>query len=73
MDLVPCTSSPFLVIRYKLLIDHDETKMPAEWYKDQGGQHKHMSLSVMLTDTVGNIVKPRSGIIHLILRFVSKL
>ena len=71
VELVPCTSSPFLVIRYKLLIDHDKTKMPAEWYKDQGGQHKHMTLSVFLTDTTENIVKPRGGIIHLVLRSVS--
>ena len=70
MDLVPCNSSPFLVIRYQLKVDHGLTEMPTEWYKDQGGMNKHMTLCVKLKDTEDKIVKPRSGIIHLILRFV---
>ena len=70
LNLVPCNSAPFLVIRYQLKIDHNTTNVPTEWYKDQGGMHKHMALYVKLTDTEGKIVKPRHGIIHLILRFV---
>ena len=67
---MPCTSAPFLVIRYQLKIDHQATNVPTEWYKDQGGMHKHMALYVKLTDTEGKLVQPRHGIIHLILRFV---
>ena len=45
--LPPAISTPIRVIRYQLQVTNT---LPGEWFKDQGGRDKHMSLHVQLQD-----------------------
>ena len=45
--LPPAISTPIRVIRYQLQITNT---LPTEWFKDQGGRDKHMSIHVQLQD-----------------------
>ena len=45
--LPPAISTPIRVIRYQLQVCNS---LPTEWFKDQGGRDKHMSLDVQLQD-----------------------
>ena len=45
--LPPAISTPIRVIRYQLQITNT---LPTEWFKDQGGRDKHMTIHVQLQD-----------------------
>ena len=55
-DVAPARSAPICVIRHKLELDIPANSWAGQWYKDEGGRDKAISLPVKLVDAAGALV-----------------